>query len=175
MAIQKILKVGTSQPFEEFSPIDTSTGAGDAGKPIAADSAGKLDSSFLPSGVGADTQVIQASEALSAGNFVNIYDGGSGVFRCRKADASTTGKEANGFVLAAVSSGSNATVYPVGSANNQLSGLTPGKYYLSTSTPGGVQSTMPASGSGHVMQELGVASSATTIVFSPKLAILRSA
>ena len=173
MAIQKILKVGTSQPFEEFSPIDTSTGAGDAGKPIAADSTGKLDSSFLPSGVGADTQVVQASEALNAGHFVNIYDGGAGVFRCRKADASTSGKEANGFVLAAVSSGSNATVYQVGSANNQLSGLTPSKYYLSTTTAGGVQTTIPT-GSGQVVQELGVASSATTLVFTPKAAILRA-
>jgi len=127
---------------------------------VALDANGRLDNSVLPVGIGADTAVIQASENLAAGDFVNIWN--SGGPRVRKADASTVGKEAHGFVLAAVSSGSNATVYFEGT-NNQVTGKTVGaRQYLSATTPGTTVET-PPSGSGQVVQLLGVATSATAI------------
>jgi len=48
----------------------------------------------------------------------------------RKADATTAGKEANGFVLSAVTLGNNATVYFDGT-DTQLSSLTPGRSIIS--------------------------------------------
>jgi hypothetical protein len=108
-----------------------------------------------------DTATIQASENLAAGDFVNIHNV-SGNARVRKADASTSGKEAHGFVLSAVTSGNNAVVYFEG-RNTQVSGRTPGaRQYLSASTPGAVTET-PPTGSGNVLQYLGVAIGATTI------------
>src|SRR5215831_2342559 len=77
---------------------------------VSLNASGHLDASVLPSGVGAATQVITASEALAAGDFVNVWNS-SGAFRVRKADGSTNGKQAHGFVLAAVASGAAATVY----------------------------------------------------------------
>jgi hypothetical protein len=74
----------------------------------------------MPTGIGADTASITASEALAAGDLVNIYD--STGAKCRKADASTSGKEAHGFVLAAVESAASATVYFEGS-NTQVTGI----------------------------------------------------
>lgn len=143
------------------SGITSSAGAGDADKLIATDSSGKLDSTFLPVGVGADTITIEASENLAAGDFVNIHDA-TGV-RVRKADASNT-RPAHGFVLASVTSGNNATVYLSG-RNTGLTGLTVGaRYYLSAATAGGAVATAP-SASGNISQYLGVADSTTSIQF----------
>ncbi len=145
----------------EKAAIQASAGAGDAGKIPALDTAGRLDNSMMPVGIGADTQILPASENLAAGDFVNIWTD-TGVAKVRKADASTSGKEADGFVLSAVTSGNNATVYFEGT-NTQMTGLTPGgAYFLSASTPGGVASAAP-SGSGNVIQKVGKATSTTAI------------
>jgi hypothetical protein len=138
----------------------TSVGAGDSGKLPALGVSGQLDLSFMPTGIGADTAAITASEALAAGDLVNVYD--STGAKCRKADASTAGKEAHGFVLAVVENGASATVYFEGS-NTQVTGLTPGKQYLST-TPGLCSATAPT-GSGNVVQRVGVVVSATVLNF----------
>jgi hypothetical protein len=139
-----------------------SAGAGDAGKIVALDGAGKLDNTVLPVGIGADTNSVQASEALSAGDWVNIHDVG-GAFRVRKADASSAGKYVDGFVLAAVASGAQATVYGEGT-NNQVTGQTPGAVWLSASTPGAGTAT-PPSGSGQVQQRIGTAMAAAAVNF----------
>lgn len=148
--------------IKEKATNATSAGAGDAGKVPSLDSSGRLDTTFMPVGIGADTATIVASEALSAGDFVNIWNS-TGV-KVRKADATTSGKEANGFVLASVSSSANATVYFEGQ-NTSLTSLTVGdNYYLGTTA--GLVTTTPPSGSGNVIQLLGVAISATTIPFT---------
>lgn len=143
----------------EVEANTTSAGAGDSGKVVALDNTGRIASSMMPVGVAADTAVIEATENLAAGDFVNIYN--STGAKCRKADASTTGKEANGFVLSAVTSGANATVYFEGT-NTQVTGQTAGVVYLSATTAGAASATAP-SGTGEVVQRLGVATSATTI------------
>lgn len=53
----------------------------------ALDASGRLDSSVMPVGIGADTATIQTSEALASGDYVNIHDDVAGAFRVRKADA----------------------------------------------------------------------------------------
>lgn len=146
----------------------TSAGAGDSGKVVALDSSGRIDPTMMPTGIGADTASILASEALSAGDQVNIYNN-AGTANVRKADASTAGKDAMGFVLSAVSSGANATVYFEGT-NTQLTGLTPGRQFLSATTPGKTQATAPT-GSGQVVQVVGFATSATAMNFQAELPI----
>lgn len=140
--------------------VTSSAGAGDSDKLPALDGSGKLDSSFMPTGIGPDTQSIEASEDLAAGDLVNVYD--STGAKCRKADATTSGKEAHGFVLAVVTSGNNATVYFEGS-NTQVTGLTPGNQYLSTTA--GESTSTPPSGSGNVVQKVGVATAAAVLNF----------
>lgn len=182
---QKVITNNAGQ-LQEVASISTSAGAADAGKIIATNASGQIDVSFLnttvssspnklvmtgadgrldisvlPVGVGADTAAINASEALAAGDLVNIWDN-SGTANVRKADASTAGKEAHGFVLAAVASGQPATVYFEGT-NTQMTGLTPGRRYLST-TPGKTSATAPT-GSGQVVQVVGFAVSATAMNF----------
>lgn len=155
----KYLYLNSGVPTEK-SAVTTSAGAGDSGKIVALDSTGKLDTTMMPTGLAADTALIAASENLAAGDFVNVYND-TGTPKCRKADASAAGKHAHGFVLSAVTAPADATVYFEGS-NNQVSGATAGDVFLSATVPGGSTSTAP-SGTGKVVQKLGVATSATVI------------
>jgi len=150
----------------EKATIQSSAGVGDAGKIGALDATGRFDISMMPVGLGPEADSITAGENLAAGDFVNIYSD-SGAAKCRKADGSTSGKEAKGFVLAVATTGNPATVYRISQLNNQKTGMTPGaKQYLSASVPGGTQESVPT-GTGQTLQLLGIAKSATEVVFAP--------
>lgn len=140
--------------------VDESAGAADAGEIVKLNADGKIDETMMPTGIGADTSTIEASENLADGDFVNIFD--SSGAKVRKADATgaNAGKMAHGFVKAAVTSGQDATVYFEGT-NDHVTGLTPGNVYLGT-TAGQATGTAP-SGTGQTVQRLGVATSATSI------------
>lgn len=145
----------------------TSAGAADAGKVVCTGDNGRLHSSLMAEGFGDNAKVIPAYEGLAAGDFVNEFSDG-GTLKVRKADATTAGKEADGYVLAAVTTGANATVYPLTGSNTQLTGLTVGStYYLST-TAGGVTTTPPDGGTypGVVIQKLGKAVTSTEMIVS---------
>lgn len=144
----------------EQAAIQSSAGAGDAGKIPALDASGRLDTSMMPVGIAADTAAITASEALAAGDYVNVWN--SGGAKARKADATTAGKEAHGFVLAAVTNGAVATVYFEGS-NTAVTGQTPGPVFLSTTAGQGAAAA--PSGAGNVVQRVGFATSATSVNF----------
>lgn len=137
-----------------------SAGAGDSGKIPQLDAAGRIDSTVLPVGVGADTAAITTSEAVASGDFINIWN--STGAKARKADATVAGKEAHGFVLVGVASGAVATVYFEGT-NTAVTGQTPGNVYLSI-TAGIATATAPVA-TGNVVQRIGFATSATTINF----------
>lgn len=160
----KYIKDSSGQLTEQEATI-TSTGVSEAGDIVALDSTGRLSLTFMPVGVAAEVTVAPASENLTAGNFVNIWNDG-GTVKIRKADATAAGKEANGFVLANVTAPADATVYGPSNKNTALSALTlAGVYYLAT-TAGGVTATAP-SAAGNLVQRLGRAESATELVFSP--------
>lgn len=139
----------------------TSAGAGSSGKIVALDGSGRIDPSAMPVGIGADTQTMTASEAISAGAFVNVWNN-AGVAKVRNADATVAGKEAHGFVLAAIASGAAGAVYFEGT-NTGVSAQLGGPVYLSTTA--GVGASTPPTGSGNVQQVLGFATSATTVNF----------
>lgn len=160
MAAKKFLRL-VGGVITEVLGIQTSAGAGNAGDLVALDDTGRIDGSMMPVGIGADTALISASEALAAGDFVNVWDS-AGAFKVRKADATVAGKEAHGFVLAAVASGSDATVYFEGT-NTQVTGQTPGDVFLQTTA--GVGGSAVPSASGNVVQQIGIAVSATAVNF----------
>jgi hypothetical protein len=140
----------------------TSGGAPDAGKVPKLDAGGKLDTTMMPTGFGDEVQSVPASEALSAGDYVNIWNDG-GTARVRKAVATSVATRAHGFVLASVTSGTAAAVYFEGT-NTSISGATPGDLFLSATTPGGFSSTAPTA-SAQIVQLIGLATSATTANF----------
>jgi len=150
-------------------PVTTSAGISDAYKLVALNELGVVDSTMV-SGVSGDNSYtgsgfvpssISTSEALSAGDLVNIYnDSGA---KCRKAYAYGNDREAHGFVLTSVISGGNASVY-LGGTNDEVSNLNVGWQFLSEDTPGLCGSTV-ASGSGNIVQKVGFATSATSMDF----------
>lgn len=153
----------TGLPKQEAA-IATSAGAGDASKLAKLDSSGRFDASFMPAGVAAEVVTATASEALSAGDLVNLYSN-AGTLNARKADGSAAGKPADGFVIAAVSNAATATVYLDDAIMTGLSGLTVGSdVFLSTTAAGQTTSTVP-SGAGKVAQLVGKALTATTAIF----------
>ncbi len=157
---QKFLTNNAGQITEVLAST-TSSGAGSAGVIPATNASGVIDNSFLPPGIGADTQVVTTSEAIAAGSYVNIYNNG-GAFSLRNADNTVSGKEAHGFCLTAFASGVAATVYFNGN-NTAVTGQTPGRVYLGT--VGGVLAAAPT-GTGKVVQLLGMAPNATTNNFT---------
>jgi hypothetical protein len=160
MAGNKYLK-NNSGTITEQAALQSSAGAGDAGAIPALDVTGRLSVTMMPVGIAADVAVVAASETLAAGDVVNIYND-SGTAKVRKADATTVGKEAHGFVIAGVTSGANATIYFEGT-NSNVTGQTAGPVFLST-TAGLTTSTAPSS-AGNVVQRVGFATSATTVNF----------
>jgi hypothetical protein len=113
--------------------------------------------------------LIVASEALAAGDLVNIWNNAS-AFNVRKASASLPGKEAHGFVLTDVAALGTATVHFEGT-NTRITGLTPGVQFLSDATPGKTSGS-PASGTGKVVQIVGFAVGPAAMNFQYELPIV---
>lgn len=154
----------------EVEAKTASAGAADAGKIVALDAGGKIDTTMMPSGIGSDSKTMTASEAISAGDIVNVHD--SSGAKVRKADAANSSKLAVGFAPSAISNGASGTVNFEGTITG-LSGLTIGAtYYLST-TAGGITATAPT-GSGNAVQKVGVAISATELSFEPGTVVVRA-
>lgn len=160
MAAKKFLRRVAGRVIEVLG-VQVSAGAGNAGDIVALNDTGTIDETMMPPGIGAEVKLIVASENLAAGDFVNVYDN-AGTATCRKADATTNGKPAHGFVLAAVTAAANATVYSDG-INNQVSGQVAGDVFLQT-TAGLAGATVP-SADGNIVQRVGTAVSATEIIF----------
>jgi hypothetical protein len=168
MATHKVIQISSTGATSEYAGKATSAGSGDAGEFPILDGAGKLDVTFMPSGFGADVNTLVAGEALAAGDFVYITAGGT----VMKADATTFAKRAMGYVIASVLNAGNATVY-FDDSNSALSGLTPGGMYYLSATAGLATLVAPTT-SGQFVQELGIATSATSLHVNIKTPILRA-
>ncbi|CAH56659.1 hypothetical protein PHG11b_32 [Flavobacterium phage 11b] len=157
MAVRKVIQVAASGTQSEYAGLNASAGAGSAGDFIIAASDGKLDPTFLPTGTGADSITATAGEGLSAGDFVYI----SGTGTVLKADATTPAKAARGYVLSAVLNAALATVF-FDDSNTSLSALTPGATYYLSSTAG-LAALSPPTTAGQIVQQIGFATSATSL------------
>lgn len=160
----------TSGGLAEVEGKQTSAGAGDAGKLVALNSSGDIDVTMLPPGVGVEVLSLTASENLSAGDLINVWND-SGTEKARKADASNAYR-AHGFVQGAVTSGQTASVYTDGKITG-LTSLTRGATYYLATTAGGITTTIPTTAT-HIAQEVGFASSATELVFNPGAPVTRA-
>lgn len=158
MAVQKILVLDpTAHLPAELTPNTTSAGAGDSGKLVALNSAGALDITLMPSGIGSATLTLTASESISAGALVNVSSSG----QVRNANATDATKPAIGFVLASIASAASGTVYFNGSINSGATGLTAGSpVYLSTSS--GVATSTAPSATGNLVQQVSATAISTT-------------
>lgn len=139
-----------------------SAGAGSSGKLVALDASGRIDSSAMPVGVGADSQSFTTSEAIAAGDIVNLHN--SSGPKARRADASN-GRPGHGFAPSGAASGASVVVYFEGTNSQVAASRTPGaQQFLSATTPGAVTETAPTT-AGQFVQALGFATGATSLSF----------
>lgn len=165
MAVQKFLNL-VSGKIKEAVGLDSSAGAGSAGKLVALDSSGKINANMMPSGISAETVEVTASENLSQWDLVNIYDD-SGTLKARKADGGTNKYVAHAFCPSSIDSASTGNVQMDGIITG--TGLTPGSDYFLDDTAGGYTLFAGApSGAGKILQKIGYAVSPTSLVFSPE-------
>ena len=115
----KYLTIGTDGNQRLLAAAAQSLGEPSAGSIVALDESGKIDETMMPTGIGAPTRAFLTSESLSAGDLVNIHDD-EGIMKVRKADATDVGKVAHGFVEEAFASGTTATVYFAGEADQTV-------------------------------------------------------
>ena len=137
--------------FKSMIAVVVSAGAADAGKPVALDSTGKLDSTLLP---GSAIDSAEASEAIAAGEAVNVWDDG-GTRKIRKADASN-GRRADGFATEAIASAATGKFDTDGKAAVAAAGVIGTRYYLSAATAGAITATAPTAAT-EIVQSVGIA------------------
>lgn len=155
---EKFIKLNTATGnLEQATSTDVSSGASSAGKIVALDGTGRLDTSMLPAGIGAATIMATASESLTAGDIVNFHDN-AGTKSVRRANATDATKPAQGFVLDTVSSSETVAVYTDGQntqvAVGSFTTADVGKKVFLSTTAGGVTATPPST-TGNIIQDVG--------------------
>ena len=160
--VDKLLR-RVSGGTEQYTPVQASVGAADAGKVPALNDEGKIDPSMYNAG-GDQTLPVVASEALGAGKFVNYWSD-AGTLKARLADNSN-GRPAHGFVKEAAALAATATVFPLDAVNTALTGLTLGAVYYLGTAGGVITPALDATDEGNdgfIDQKLGVAMSVTEL------------
>lgn len=118
---------------------------------VSTNAAGYIDPTLLQD---EPVATFTAGETIAAGAMVYIKSDG----KVYNASAASGGNQAEGFAVAGIASAGSGSISLGNGKNTGVSGLTAGtRYYLSTSTPGGVQSTVPT-GAGSLHQFVGYAS-----------------
>ena len=148
------------------SVIDDAVNPGDAEAGSTAYSVDKIDAliAAIPTGSGGATISRTASEAISTGQIVSVSD-----TAMQLADASAGSyKPAAGFVTASVANAATGEVTVAGATFTVDAPVYLGK------TPGEVTQDITGYSSGDIIQELGVALSATIFLWQPKAAVALS-
>lgn len=153
----KYLKVGSNGLPAEQAALDSSSGAGDAGKIVALNSSGQIDPTMIGT---TESLSLVASEDLSPGDFVNFWND-TGTLKMRKATNTGIGTKADGYVKASVLTAASGIVYRDNGIISGLSSLTVGAVYF-LGTAGGVTSTVPT-GAGVIIQPIGKGKTSTEI------------
>lgn len=167
MAVEygKYMTVDSSYPAVPVlqSAIDTSAGAGDAGKIIKLNASGQIDSTMLGSASAA-----VASEAIQAGDLVYIYnDSGTGKLALADASAANGAKRAMYMATSAGNIGDSVSYVPTGSVTRTSHGYgAPGtQLYLSGATPGDCTATAPTTAT-YLVQAVAVVRDENTLDFN---------
>lgn len=167
MADGKYVAINAAGGKTEEQAIAATSGATDADKIIRTNALGLVDETFQST---SETLSLTASETLAANDLVNIWDD-AGTPKIRKADASNN-MPVHGFVKDAVTIATAGIVHGEGKIGG--ASLAPGAvYYLSATVPGAFTTTVPTT-TGHLLQPVGVAYSASILIFEKGEAIPRA-
>lgn len=138
--------------------VETSAGAGDEGKLVSLNASGQVDATMLG---GAYTANVTAGNTVAVGDMCYVVAAGT----ISSALATAIGTIAQGYATDGGAAGTPATIVFSG-INAGVSGLTAGvEYYLSSATPGAITATPPSTPT-EIVQPIGFATSATSLVFN---------
>lgn len=161
MAGKSYLKIGANNRPALQPATQASAGVANANDIVALDANGTLDPSLFPAGLGPDVKSVIAVANITAPKVVEIYDNG-GTLNCRIADYSN-GREAIGYIKDNATLGQPVNVYFDGISTGWTSLTLGAEYFLSTA--GGITTSPTVSGSGAILQSVGMAISATELAF----------
>jgi hypothetical protein len=153
-----LIKINANGTQEKYKGVEAPAGSTNAGDFAVYGSDGKLNAAAFPAGFGQDAVNATAGEALSAGDMVYFNSSGN----VMKADATAIGKQARGYVNAAVTNAATAQVF-FDDTNTGKTGLTPGATYYLGLTAGQIVTPAPTLAAGNICQEIGFATSATSL------------
>lgn len=154
----------TSGRTKQEDAINSSAGAGDAGKLIKLDAAGLLDSTFIPEFEDKHVDVV-LDENVGIGDVVQAFDDG-GTLKVRKASAASGAplKPMHGWMEeAGVAAETKKVHFGNGPMVRTAHGFTPGNT-LWLSTTAGLLTATPPSGTGQIVQLVGRAIDVNTIM-----------
>jgi hypothetical protein len=160
---------GAAPPVRDLRTIGSGAGSG-AGENMSSEIEHYGDGSLRPPAgpdeIGAmppaRDSALLVSEDIDAGQLINIFDDG-GVAKARLADQSSS-RPAHGWAASFASVGDAVVFHLYGSVDNRLSGLTPGSEYF-LAEDGGIDTDAGAS---PISQKVGVALSASQLLFMPE-------
>ena len=166
----KYVSLDNDGEFQYTQSINSSAGSGDANKIVSTGSDGKLADSLLPAGIGQNSQMFIAKEALEANKMVNIYRGvhqGGNENLCRKSD-NTNGRAAHGYVKKAYAENASAEIFFDGNIPFGGSAFNVGDDGF-LGTDGGVITTSlnPNTTTGKMFQNVGTFIDIGTLHFAP--------
>lgn len=108
---------------------------------------------------------LMSGDTIIVGNTVNLYDGGGGVLKARRADATNGSiKQVHGFATSAGDAGSYIEVIVMQGLCNSITGLTTGAHYYQSTTVGLITAAKPAAP--NLQQAVGVAVAPTLLLFN---------
>jgi len=146
-----------TQTQKEVAFVSTG-GSGNANKAVQLNSDGFIDPTMIAD---AEVKIGNAFEAITAKQLVYFKTDGT----VAKASGAVGGHKAQGWAANSASVGQPVTVYQEGTIGG-LTGLTAEKnYFLSATTAGAYTDTAPT-GSGELLQTIGVALSTTELNFT---------
>ena len=157
MAQKVVIVDETTGGLKQLTPNVASAGVSDAGKVIALDGTGKLDSSFLPAGLEVSALSVVMGEALTAGMVCYLADN-AGTPNVKKANATDNTKKAMGFINDTPSYPGSATIFMFGVCalvpKGSMTAADVNKPVFLSTTGGAVTLTPPVA-AGNLLQPVG--------------------
>jgi hypothetical protein len=130
MATQKFITIDSTGKKILRGAVDSSLGSADSGKIVGLNVDGKVDISMIPTAVGKVGCNFTLSEAITAGDWVNVFTDGTD-YKVRLADITDSAKVCHGYATATGIAGDSVLIMFEG-LNSYLSttGLVNGSSYF---------------------------------------------
>lgn len=110
----------------------------------------------------------KASVAITAGQAINLYNGGEADLMARLASANSAATMCHGIAMTSCAAGSRFMMYFLRGFVTTVGGMTQGTVYWLSTVAGGIQNAKP-SGAGQIQQPIGIANRSSELIMDVSL------